>query len=213
MTEKPQHVGTLLELRDTVFSSATFLTTRGVGRKMLSFLRGQTIYTPNDAANALFVIQKGKVKLSVKSQTGKVATLGILSDGDFVGDDSLAGQFLRTASASAMTDCMLLRIEKETMLLALSRQIELATLVWSYVLARNIRYQQDLVDLHCNFSEKRLAHLLLQLTHFDSNDGRCETTIPKMTSETLAEMVGMTRSRISSFMHRFKESGFISYEK
>ena len=194
-----------------VFNPNTFLTTIGNGRKMMSFTKGQTIYTLNDAADALFVIQKGKVKLSVRPQVGKEAILNILSDGDFVGKDSLAGQSSRTASACAMTDCTLLRIEKETMLLALTRHVKLANIFWAYVLARNIRYQQDLVDQHCNSSEKRLAHVLLQIAHFDGHRA-AETTVPKMSHETLAEMVGTTRSRISFFMNRFKESGFIYYE-
>ena len=194
-----------------VFNPNTFLTTIGIGRKMMSFTKGQTIYTLNDAADALFVIQKGKVKLSVKPQVGKEAILNILSDGDFVGDDSVAGQSSRTASACAMTDCTLLRIEEKTMLLALTRHVKLANIFWAYVLARSIRYQQDLVGQHCNSSEKRLAHVLLQLAHFDGH-GAAETTVPKMSHETLAEMVGTTRSRISFFMNRFKESGFIYYE-
>jgi CRP/FNR family transcriptional regulator, cyclic AMP receptor protein len=194
-----------------VFHPKTFLTTIGIGRKMLSFTKGQAIYTLNDAADALFVIQKGKVKLSVKPEAGREAILDILSDGDFVGNDSVAGQSSRTASAHAMTDCMLLRIEKKTMLLALTRHVKLANIFWAYVLARNIRYQQDLVDQHCNSSEKRLARVLLLLAHFDGH-GAAETAFPKMSHETLSEMVGTTRSRISFFMNRFKESGFIYYE-
>ena len=176
----------------------------------MSFTKGQTIYSQHDAADALFAIQKGKVKLSVKPQTGKEAILDILSDGDFVGKDSVAGQSSRTASASAMTDCTLLRIEKKVMLLALTRHVKLANMFWAYVLARNIRYQQDLVDQHCNSSEKRLARVLLLLAHFDGY-GASETMVPKMNHETLAEMVGTTRSRISFFMNRFKKSGFIYY--
>jgi CRP-like cAMP-binding protein len=193
------------------FNAKTFLTTIGNGRKMMSFTKGQTIYSLHDVADALFSIQKGKVKLSVKSQAGKEAILDILSDGDFLGKDSVAGQSSRTASASAMTDCTLLRIEKKAMLLALTRHVKLANMFWAYVLARNIRYQQDLVDQHCNSSEKRLARVLLLLAHFDGH-GAAETTVPKMKHETLAEMVGTTRSRISFFMNRFKKSGFIFYE-
>ncbi len=177
----------------------------------MSFQKRQPVYVQGDAADALFVIQKGKVKLSVKSGAGKEAILDILSDGDFVGKDSVAGQSFRTASASAMTDCTLLRIEKKAMLLALTRHVKLANMFWAYVLARNIRYQQDLVDQHCSSSEKRLARVLLLLAHFDGH-GVAETTVPKMKHETLAEMVGTTRSRISFFMNRFKESGFIFYE-
>ena len=194
------------------FNPKTFLTTIGIGREMMSFKKGQTIYQLNDPADALFVIQQGKIRLSVKSQAGKEAILDILSDGDFVGKDSVAGQSSRTASASAMTDCTLLRIKKKVMLLALSRHVKLANIFWAYVLARNIRYQQDLVDQHCNSSEKRLARVLLLLAHFDGHGASETATVPKMKHETLAEMVGTTRSRISFFMNRFKESGFIYYE-
>jgi CRP/FNR family transcriptional regulator, cyclic AMP receptor protein len=193
------------------FNPKTFLTTVGIGREMMSFTRGQSIYSLNDAADALFVLQEGKVKLSVTPPDGKEAILDILSAGDFVGKDAIAGQSSRTASATAMTDCTLLRIKKKTMLLALTMHVKLANMFWAYVLGRNIRYQQDLVDQHCNSSAKRLARVLLLLAHFDGH-GATETTIPKMSHETLAEMVGTTRSRISFFMNRFKESGFIYYE-
>ena len=177
---------------------------------MMSFRKRQAIYTQGDVADALFVIQKGKVKVSVKSSAGKEAVLDILSDEDFIGKDSIAGQSSRTASATAMTDCKLLRIEKKVMILALAKQVKLANMFWAYVLARNIRYQQDLVDQRCNPSEKRLARILLLLAHFDGH-GSPETQIPKISHETLAEMVGTTRSRVSFFMNRFKESGFIYY--
>lgn len=193
------------------FNPKTFLSTVGPGREMLSFRKGQTIYAQGDATDALFVIQEGKIKVSVKSHVGKEAILDILSDGDFVGKDCIAGQSSRTASARAMTNCSLLRIEKKAMLLALARQLKLANLFWAYVLARNIRYQQDLVDQLCNPSEKRLARILLLLAHLDGN-GPSAVQIPKISHETLAEMVGTTRSRICFFMKRFKESGFIYYE-
>jgi CRP-like cAMP-binding protein len=192
-----------------VFNPKTFLTTVGIGRKMMSFTKEQTIYSQNDAADALFVIQEGTVKLSVKPPVGKEAILDILNAGDFVGKDSVAGQSSRTTSASAMTN--LLRITKEAMLLALTRHVKMANVFWAYVLARNIRYRQDLVDQHCSSSEKRLARVLLRLAHFDAY-GPAETTVPKMKHETLAKMVGTTRSRISFFMNQFKESGFIFYE-
>ena len=193
------------------FNPKTFLTTAGTGRKMMSFSNGQTIYAQGSAADTLFVVQAGTVKLSVKSQAGKEAILDILGEGDLVGKDSVAGQPSRTTSASAMTDCTLLRIEKQAMLLVLAKQAKLANMFWAYVLARYIRYQQDLVDQHCNSSEKRLARILLLLAHFDGL-GATETTIPKVSHETLAEMVGTTRSRISFFMNRFRGSGFIYYE-
>jgi CRP/FNR family cyclic AMP-dependent transcriptional regulator len=192
------------------FDPRVFLSTIGAGREMMSFRKGQTIYAQGDATDALFVIQKGKVKLSVKSQTGKEAVLDILGDDDFIGKESMADQSSRTASATAMTDCSLLCIEKKTMALTLTRQVKLANLFWAYVLASNIRYQQDLVDQRCNPSEKRLARILLLLAHFDGH-GSDETEIPKISHETLAEMVGTTRSRVSFFMKRFKESGFIFY--
>jgi CRP-like cAMP-binding protein len=194
------------------FNPKTFLSTIGVGRKMMSFTKGQTIYSLNDVADALFAIQKGKVKLSVKPQTGKEAILDILSDGDLVGKDSVAGLSSRTASASAMTDCTLLRIEKEVMLLALTRHVKLANMFWAYVLARNIRYQQDLVDQHCSSSEKRLAHTLLLLAHFDEKSFG-DVLVPNIHHQTLAEMVGTTRSRVSCFMTRFRKSGFIDYTR
>lgn len=178
---------------------------------MSYFGEGQVIFAEGNAADALFVIEKGRVKLSVKSQGGREAILDILSDGDFVGNDSVAGQFSRTASATAITDCSLLRIEKKAMLFALTRQVKLTNVFLASVLARNIRYQQDLVDQHCNSSQKRLARTLLQLAHYDSHATR-EITIPKISHETLAKMVGTTRSRICSFMNRFRESGFVHYE-
>jgi CRP/FNR family transcriptional regulator, cyclic AMP receptor protein len=194
-----------------LFNPKTFLTSVGPGRNMLSFRKGQIIFSKGDAADALFVIQKGQVKLSVKSQGVREAILDILSDGDFVGKDSIAGQSSRTASATAITDCNLLRIEKKAMLFALARQLKLANILCSYVLARNIRYQQDLVDQHCNSSEKRLARVLLLLARF-GGQGAPEITIPKISHEMLAEMVGTTRSRVCFFMNRFKESGFVYYE-
>lgn len=197
--------------RRPVFNPTIFLTTVGDGRRLISFTKGQTIYAQGDMADSLFVVQSGSVKLSVKSHAGKEATLDILSEADFIGKDSIAGRSSRTASATAITDCSLLRITKTAMRLALSRQVKLANLFWAYVLAKNIRYQQDLVDQHCNPSEKRLARILLLLAHYDGHAGP-ETTVPAISHETLAEMVGTTRSRICFFMNRFKKSGFIYYE-
>jgi CRP/FNR family transcriptional regulator, cyclic AMP receptor protein len=193
------------------FNPKTFLSTVGTGRTLISFTKGQTIFAQGDAADSLYVIQTGRVKVSVKSEAGREATLDILSDADLVGKDSMAGQVARTASARAITDCSLLRITKRVMLLALTRQIKLANVFWAYVLDGNIRYQRDLVDQHCNPSEKRLARILLLLAHYDGHGGP-ETTVPKVSHETLAEMVGTTRSRVSFFMNKFKDSGFIYYE-
>jgi CRP/FNR family cyclic AMP-dependent transcriptional regulator len=192
------------------FNPKTFLSTVGAGRKIVSFRKGLTVYAQGDVADALFVIQTGTVKVSAQSH-GKEATLDILSDEDFVGEDSIAGQPFRTMSASAITDCSLLRIEKKNMMLALTQQMKLANLFWTYVLARNIKYQQDLVDQHCKSSEKRLARILLMSAHLEEQ-GVPETTTAKISHATLAEMVGTTRSRVCFFMKRFKESGFIYYE-
>jgi CRP/FNR family transcriptional regulator, cyclic AMP receptor protein len=193
------------------FNPKTFLSTAGTGREIVSFLCGRAIYAQGDAADALFVIQSGKVKVSVKSKAGKEAVLDILSDNDFVGKDAIAGQSSRTASATAISECSLLRIEKKVMMLALAQHVKLANLFLTYVLSRYIRYQQDIVDQHCNRSEKRLARILLLLAHFDGH-GPSETIVPRTSHETLAEMVGTTRSRVCFFMKRFKDSGFIYYD-
>ena len=197
--------------RRSAFDPRTFLTTIGAGRRLISFSKGQTVYAQGDAADSLFVIQTGSVKLTIKSQTGKEATLDILSDADLVGKDSMSGRHTRMASATALTDCSLLRITKRVMMLALKQQVKLANVFWVYLLDRNVRYQQDLLDQHCNRSEKRLARILLKFAHFDGQ-GASEATVPAISHETLAEMVGTTRSRICFFMNRFKKSGFIYYD-
>jgi CRP-like cAMP-binding protein len=192
------------------FDPHVFLATIGEGRKSLFFRRKQVIFTQGDAADAVFYIQTGKVKLTVVSKTGKEATIGILGDGDFFGEGSLAGQTLRMSSASAMTDCAVLKIDKLAMMEALHRKHEFSDLFVAYLLARNIRYEEDLVDQLFNSSEKRLARILLLLAHF-GKEGKPETVIPKISQETLAEMIGTTRSRVSFFMNRFRELGFIKY--
>jgi CRP/FNR family transcriptional regulator, cyclic AMP receptor protein len=192
------------------FDPHAFLATLGEGRKIVSFPTKQTIFTQGDAADAIFYIQKGKVRLTVVSQIGKEATLGILSEGEFFGEGGLAGQPLRMGSATAMTDCELLRIDKDAMILALHREHAFSDLFVAYLLARNIRYEEDLVDQLFNSSEKRLARVLLLLAHF-GKEGVPETVVPKISQETLAEMVGTTRSRVSFFMNRFRKLGFIHY--
>jgi CRP/FNR family cyclic AMP-dependent transcriptional regulator len=195
----------------TVFDPKTFLSTVGAGREMMSFRKAQSIFAQDDVSDAVFVIQTGSVRLSARSQSGKETTLDILGKQDLAGHDSLAGQPVRTTSARALTDCQLLRIDQKAMMLALALEITLATAVCAYVLKRNIRYQQDLVDQRCNPSEKRLAHILLRLTHFDGRSS-FGTAIPKINQETLAEMVGTTRSRVSFFMNKFRNAGFIDYD-
>ena len=192
------------------FDAQEFLATIGEGRKVVTFSKKQTIFAQGNAADAVFYIQEGKVRLTVVSKIGKEATLGILSEGEFFGEGGLAGQLLRMGSATAMTDCELLRIDKKAMMLALHREHTFSDLFVAYLLARNIRYEEDLVDQLFNSSEKRLARLLLLLAHF-GKEGAPETVIPKMSQETLAEMIGTTRSRVSFFMNRFRMLGFIGY--
>jgi len=191
------------------FNPKTFLSTEGVGRKMMLFRKGQKIYAQGERADALFAIQKGTVKVSVKSHGRKGTTLSILSDRDFVGEDSVAGKSCRTGSADAITDCRLLRIDKQAMMLALTRHKKLAEIFLAYVLERNARYEQDLLDQRCNPCEKRLARILLLLARGD-RDG-VPATIPNINHETLSEIVGTTRSRVCFFMSRFKQAGFIDY--
>ncbi|MBZ5614692.1 MAG: Crp/Fnr family transcriptional regulator [Acidobacteriia bacterium] len=192
------------------FDPQEFLATIGAGRKVVTFPKKQTIFSQGDAADSVFYVQQGKVRLSVVSKIGKEASLGILSEGDFFGEGGLAGQPLRMGSATAMTDCELLRIDKKAMMLALHREHKFSDLFVAYLLARNIRYEEDLVDQLFNSSEKRLARILLLLAHF-GKEGRPDTVIPKISQETLAEMIGTTRSRVSFFMNRFRELGFVDY--
>ena len=192
------------------FDPSTFLATIGEGRKSLTVPKKQGIFAQGDPADAVFYIQKGKVRLAVVSKTGKEATIGILGDGNFFGEGSLAGQALRMGSAVAMTDCSLLRIDKRAMMDALHREHAFSDMFVAYLLARNIRYEEDLVDQLFNSSEKRLARILLMLAHF-GKEGVPETVVPKISQETLAEMVGTTRSRVSFFMNRFRKMGFIHY--
>jgi len=192
------------------FDPSAFLATVGQGSRSVIASQKEGIFTQGDAADAVFYIQKGKVRLTVVSKVGKEATIGILSEGNFFGEGSLAGQALRMGSAAAMTDCHLLRIEKKAMMEALHREHALSDMFVGYLLARNIRYEEDLVDQLFNSSEKRLARVLLMLAHF-GKEGVPETVVPKISQETLAEMVGTTRSRVSFFMNRFRKLGFIHY--
>jgi len=195
----------------TSFDPETFLAKAGVGKTVVNLKKRDAAFSQGDASDAVFFIKKGKLQLTVVSKAGKEATLGILSVGEFFGEGGLAGQPLRMGSATAMTDCELLRIDKKEMMLALHRESTFSDLFVAYLLARNIRYEEDLVDQLFNSSEKRLARILLLLAHF-GKDGSHETVIPKMSQETLAEMIGTTRSRVSFFMNRFRKLGFINYE-
>jgi CRP-like cAMP-binding protein len=188
----------------------SFLATIGAGKKDVVFAKKQIVFSQGDAADSIFYIQGGKVRLTVVSKAGKEATLGLLSQGEFFGEGSLAGQALRMGSATAMTDCELLRIDKTAMMEALHREHEFSDMFVAYLLARNIRYEEDLVDQLFNSSEKRLARILLLLAHF-GKEGVPETVIPKISQETLADMIGTTRSRVSFFMNRFRKLGFVDY--
>jgi CRP/FNR family transcriptional regulator, cyclic AMP receptor protein len=193
------------------FNPHTFLSTIGKGREMLSFQKKSTVFSQGDSTDGLFFIQKGKVQLSVVSEGGKEATLGILSEGDFFGEGGLAGQPMRMSSATAVTECVLLHVEKKTMIRALALEPKLSALILKYLLKRNIRYQDDLVDQLFNSSEKRLARVLLLMAQF-GKEGVSHMSVPRLSQETLAEMVGTTRSRVSFFMNRFRKLGFINYD-
>jgi CRP/FNR family cyclic AMP-dependent transcriptional regulator len=193
------------------FDPKTFLSVINGGRKIEAFSKKQTIFAQGDSSGAVYYIKEGKVKLTVVSKAGKEATIGILNEGAFFGEGCLTGQRLRLCSATAMTDCTVMKIDKKSMVDVLRREHEFSDLFVAYLLARNIRYEEDLVDQLFNSSEKRLARILLLLAHF-GKEGKQETLIPKMSQETLAEMVGTTRSRVSFFMNRFRKLGFIDYD-
>jgi CRP/FNR family transcriptional regulator, cyclic AMP receptor protein len=171
------------------FDPHAFLATISEGRKLVIFLKTQTVFAQGDSADAVFYLQTGKVKLTVVSKTGKEATIGILGEGSFFGEGALAGQALRMGSATAMTDCAMLRIDKKAMMEALHRESSLSDVFVAYLLARNIRYEEDLVDQLFNSSEKRLARILLLLARF-GKEGTPETVVPKISQEMLAEMNG-----------------------
>jgi CRP/FNR family cyclic AMP-dependent transcriptional regulator len=190
----------------------TFLAAMGKGGKVVTFPKKQTIFAQGDTAGAVFYIREGTVKYSVVSKFGKEATLGILRAGAFFGDGCLAGQPLRTGSATAMTNCKLLQIDKEAMILALQVEPAFSDMFVAYLLARNIRYQQDLVDQLFGSSEKRLAQVLL-LQASCGEEGTPATVIPNVSHEALASMAGTTQCRVSFFMDRFKRLGFLTYSE
>lgn len=192
------------------FNPKRFLATLGEGRKMVSVPRNGTIYSQGAACDAVFYIQKGRVKMTVVSDSGKEATVAILSPGAFFGEGGLAGQPLRVGSATAMTDCELMRIEKRAMMLALHREHAMSDMFVAYLLRRNIRYEADLVDQLFNSTEKRLARTLLLLARF-GKEGKPESVVPKISQTLLAEMVGTTRTRVNRFMNKFRKLGFIDY--
>lgn len=192
------------------FDPHLFLRTIDGGRKINTFAKKQTIFAQGDPADNVFYIQNGKVKLTVVSSRGKEATIAILNVGDFFGEGCLAGQPFRLSSAVAVTDCSVMQIKKQSIIEVLRREPSFSDMFMKYLLTRNIRYEADLVDQLFNSSEKRLARILLLLAHF-GKEGKPEVAVPKISQETLAEMVGTTRSRVSFFMNQFRKLGFIRY--
>jgi CRP-like cAMP-binding protein len=193
------------------FDPDTFLTKIGVGRKILSLPKDHTVFAQGDPCDAVFYIQTGRIKLTVVAKEGKEATIGILNPGDFFGEGCLGDQPVRMMSATTMTPCSVMRIGSKAMMDILHREHAFSDRFVSYLLARNIRYEEDLVDQLFNSSEKRLARILLLMAQF-GKEGRTDQVVPKMTQESLAEMVGTTRSRVSFFMNRFRKLGFIDYD-
>jgi CRP/FNR family cyclic AMP-dependent transcriptional regulator len=193
------------------FNPAVFLANAGLGRRIVHFKPHATFFRQGDPADCVFYLQTGRVKLTVVSQKGKEATITLLSAGEFIGEESIAGAVgLRMATATAVTNCTALKIEREEMVRVLSEEHAFSDLFLRFLLARSMRTQADLVDQLFNSSEKRLARILLLMAEF-GKPGEPEMLIPKISQETLAEMIGTTRSRVSFFMNRFRRLGFVEY--
>ena len=196
--------------RPTAFNPTTFLAKVGSGKTILSSRKKDVLFSQGDAADAVFYIQEGKVKLTVVSTKGKEAVVAILERTEFFGEGCLAGQPVRMAAATALDASTIVRIDKTSMIRLLHDEPAFSELFMSYLLSRNARIEADLVDQLFNSSEKRLARVLLLLAHF-GKESKPEPVIAKISQETLAEMVGTTRSRISFFMNKFRKLGFIEY--
>jgi CRP/FNR family cyclic AMP-dependent transcriptional regulator len=193
------------------FDPKTFLTTTGTGRRIVQFNPKHALFSQGGVADCVFFIESGRAKLTVVSKRGKEATITLLTAGDFVGEEAIAGAGrIRMATASAVTQCVVMRIERDHMLTVLHDEHAFSDYFLRFMLARGMRTQADLVDQLFNSSEKRLARTLLLMAEF-GKPGEPETLIPSVTQETLAEMIGTTRSRVSFFMNRFRELGYISY--
>lgn len=192
------------------FDAREFLDTAGVSRKVIEYRRGESIYTQGDSAETVMYIQKGGVKLSVVNGSGKEAIVAMFGPGDFFGEGCMAGQTLRMGTTTAVTPSTLLAIQKNELLRVLHSQHELSDHFISYMLAHNIRVEEDLIDQLFNSSEKRLARTLLLLARYGKQDQPVRT-LPKVSQETLASMVGTTRSRVNFFMNKFRRLGFIEY--
>ena len=196
---------------NVTFDPISYLARAGVGRRITDLEPGEPFFTQGDPADSVFYLQSGRAKLTVVSHQGKEATITLLSGGDFVGEESLAAvPGLRLATATALNTCMALRIAREEMIQVMHQEHTFSDLFMKFLLARSMRTQADLVDQLFNSSEKRLARILLLMAEF-GKPGEREPFIPPITQETLAEMIGTTRSRVSFFMNRFRKLGFISY--
>jgi CRP/FNR family transcriptional regulator, cyclic AMP receptor protein len=193
-----------------VFDVQVFLDSAGVSRKIIRYRRLQKIYSQDDPASSVLYIQKGEVKLSVINESGKEAVVGLLGAGDFFGEGCLAGQRMRIGSATSITPTSILIIEKSEMMRVLRTEQAFSGRFMSYVLSRNIRIEEDLIDQLFNSSEKRLARILLLLAHYGSESQPLKM-LPKISQQTLAEMIGTTRSRVNFFMNKFRKLGFIHY--
>ncbi|HEV8620259.1 MAG TPA: Crp/Fnr family transcriptional regulator [Nitrospiraceae bacterium] len=200
----------MVRKRPPSFNPKTFLAQVGSGKTTLQSRKKHLIFSQGDAADAVFYIQEGKVKLTVVSPQGKEAVVAILEPGDFLGEPCLAGQPVRLATATTLEDSTLVRIDKTAMIRVLHDQPAFSELFMSHLLARNVRIQEDLVDQLFNSAEKRLARILLLLAHF-GKEGKPEPVIAKVSQDMLAEMIGTTRSRVSFFMNKFRKLGFIDY--
>jgi len=196
--------------KEPAFDLRAFLDTAGLSRRILKFRRSETVYAQGDVAKGVHYIHEGSVRLSVVNESGKEAVIAILKPGDFFGEGCLAGQPVCMGTATAILPTSILFIEKNEMMRALHAEHELSDLFISHVLSRNIRIEEDLVDQLFNSSEKRLARALLLLARYGKEDG-AHGLLPKVSQETLAEMIGTTRSRVNVFMNKFKKLGFIKY--
>jgi CRP/FNR family cyclic AMP-dependent transcriptional regulator len=201
----------MTESEITNFAPATFLAKAGLGRRIVRLKAKHLFFSQGNPADSVFYIQKGRAKLTVVSEKGKEATITLLSAGDFIGEDSIAGAVgLRLATATAITACTALKIEREEMIRVMHEEHAFSDLFLKFLLARSMRTQADLVDQLFNSSEKRLARILLLMAEF-GKPGEPEMLIPKITQETLADMIGTTRSRVSFFMNRFRKMGLVEY--
>jgi CRP-like cAMP-binding protein len=192
------------------FDARAFLNRPDNGKTVEKYEKNQKIFSQGDVADAVYFLQKGKVKITVLSEPGKEAVVGILSEGQFFGESCLDGAELRTATSHAMEECLITSITKTAMLAALGSEPKFSEFFLAYLLSRNSRIEDDLIDQLFNSSERRLARLLLLLANFGQQDGTQAVAIT-LSQETLAEMIGTTRSRVSFFMNKFRKQGFISY--